>query len=171
MPQSPVSLEEFREHLNLDDGDTVSDAELWQCLLSAVATVEREVGALRLRQVSERVVSDVPHSTWSPVAVTEWPVFGDLAVSGGDVPNDFAFEPVRYGRNAYDVTYTVGRDPIPEDLLLAVKLVAALQWETQRGPDAASRFSAIGGEAGSSGGLAWFRAQQLMAPYRVPAMA
>jgi hypothetical protein len=171
-----VSLEEIRAHLNLSESDGHDDdEELWRTVLSATRMVEMQAGAIVPRSVTERVNTVRPYDGVTPLPTTQWPVMGDVAsvVSNGPL-NSFAFELsqpylVTY---SYTVTYTVGRDPLPEDLMLAVLLQAGLIWASQRGPESSSRFSALGGDGiASPGGVDRKRLDDILANYRVPAFA
>jgi hypothetical protein len=164
--EAPVSLAELRSHLQFGDSDSRDDdEELWRTLLSATRMVEAEAGALRPRQVVERVTLATPYDGYAPLALSQWPLLGDVAPSVASAATPW---PSRY---SYDVTYTVGRDPVPEDLMEAVLLQAGLLWASQRGPESSQRFSALGSDAvRSPSGLDRLRLDDILSLYRVPAL-
>jgi hypothetical protein len=178
MSLSPVTLDEFRDSLNLTENDGhTSDEELWNAVLSAVDLVENECGPIRLREQTSRVrpagctlflpvfpvvsVTTVTDSLLATVSEDRYEVNTDTGVIDGLSPLTSRW---------YEVTYTVGREPIPRALMDAVLILAKLEWGTQRGPKQVNRFTGIGDieAAGnvSSGGLDKYRADSLMAPFR-----
>lgn len=176
MALAPVSLDEFRRHLNFEESDGhADDEELWRTVLAATDMVELAAGAMRPRQVTERVTTTRPYDGITPLPTSQWPVMGDVSsvVALGPL-NSFAFELsqpylVTY---AYTVTYTVGRDPVPAPLVEAVLLQAGLLWSSQRGPESSTRFSALGGDGiASPGGIDRKRLDDILTLYRVPAFA
>jgi hypothetical protein len=169
MTLSPVSLAEFRSHLNFTEADGhADDEELWTTLLSAVDMVEQRCGALRVRQVTETVSLWYPYqANWTDLGLSKWPLYGGI-VSVTDVSDASAW--ARYYR--YTVVYNVGREPIPDVYLEMVKLQAGLMWSTQRGPAASPRFTAMGGDGVTSpGGVDRSRLDYLYRDYGVPAFA
>ncbi|HEX6516448.1 MAG TPA: head-tail connector protein [Nocardioidaceae bacterium] len=138
----PVSLDEFKAHLNLSTGTKESDAELTLHLTAATAAVEKRIGPLITRDFTEQVrgrngavtVNKTPLvsvTALTAVGGTSWDVttlHGDPSgvitiATGGRLPD---------GR--YDVGYKAGRgDTASEDHKLAVLYVAEQLWEMQRG--------------------------------------
>lgn len=183
----PVTLQEFRDHLNVEDTDIVDDAEMFRMLTAATRQVETKVGALRYRTVTERTF---PGHCGYGIDLTHGPVVAITSITGDDAvdypvtadeleynPDDNVAYRLPYGAAfplsgtaRYDVVYTVGRDPIPENLMLAVMIVAEQLWLTQRGPVSTAKFSRSGGGEEDTPVLRGFaipkRAIELMAPYR-----
>jgi hypothetical protein len=164
---APVSLEEIRAHLNITESDGHGDdEELWRSVLAATRMVESHTGAIRPRQVTERLSLTCPYDGYGPLPLSQWPLFGDTPPVVVSATSNWA------SRYAYDATYTVGRDPIPEDLMQAVLLQAGLLWASQRGPEASSRFTALGGDGiASPAGVDRRRLEDILSLYRVPAFA
>lgn len=167
MTTAPVSLDEVRSFLRLAETDGHGDDDkLWATVLGAVRSVETTSGAIRPRQVVERLTLTCPYDGYGPLPLSEWPLLGDTAPSIASASSPW---PSRY---AYDVTYTVGYDPIPEDLIQAVLLQTVLDWGSQRGPESIRRWTAMAGAGISSpSGLDKKLLDDKLAPYRfsVPA--
>lgn len=179
MAPAPVSLAEARAFLNLGVGDTADDEEVWGNVLAAVDMVEARVGALEPRTVTSRI-----RPSSREIVLPEWPVLSVQSVTDtftsetvtlesdavvGQVITLPAVWPWRW-RPGLTVTYTVGRDPVPPSLREAVLLQAGLLWESQRGPAMASRFTAVGGDVSSSGGIARLRLNDIIGVYKMPAI-
>jgi hypothetical protein len=165
MAVAPVSLEEFRSHLNISAGDA-DDEELWATVLAATRMVEQQTGAIVPRQVTERLTLTCPYDGYGPLPLSQWPLLGDTAPAVTAAATPWA------SRYAYDVVYTAGRNPVPDDLMLAVLLQAGLLWQSQRGPDMSSRFTALGADGISSpAGIDRRRLDDILSLYRVPAFA
>lgn len=179
MAQSPVTLEEFRAHLQLEPGEEPEDdGERWGKVLAATGLIEGKVGAIRPRSVTERC-----RESGGGIELGNGPVLSVASVVsvGGstsyavddldlDLDAGLIFRAGGYGLPCgdYTVTYTIGRNPIPPELMEAVLVVAAQLWESQRGPGATNRFTGMGGdEQPIYRGFAWpNRAKQLIGPYR-----
>lgn len=180
MTLSPVTLQEFRDELNLDASDDVSDEELWSKLIAAVGMVEDRVGPMRPRTQTSRVVvsgSVVLLPVHPVISVTSITDDLDVAVSLEELwldASDGTLTSAVPGTwplsvpGVYTVEYVVGRDPVPDVLADAVLVVARQLWESQRGPSAANRFTAMGGEPGVYRGFAWpHAADELIRPHRL----
>jgi uncharacterized phiE125 gp8 family phage protein len=149
MVATPVTLAEFKAHLNRTTAAAADDTELTVHLESATEAIEVRVGPLVTREITE----DVPTAA-GRVLLTHRPVVGVSAVStvhaGVVTPlSGFTAETVdidaesglvrivalsagRTGR----ITYEAGRGEIadvPARFKLAVLITAAHLWETQRG--------------------------------------
>lgn len=144
MTRPPVTLDEFKAHLNLPSNTKESDTELQLHLNAATEALEKRVGAMVTREFTERVTARggllllanapvVELASVTEVGGTAWTI-GDLYVAadsivrlsaGGQLPGvDFT------------VTYTAGRGAIadvPARFKLATLIVAEHLWETQRG--------------------------------------
>lgn len=157
MTLSPVALAEVRAHLNIDEADGHSDdEELWDKTLAATGLVERQVGVIRPREVTSRVRGDT-----RSLRLPSWPVVSVTSITdaSGTVADATQWYAVRsdtirpvFGcvpwSPFFDVVYTAGYDPIPDELLEAVRLQTGLLWASQRGPESVARFA----DGGSMGG-------------------
>lgn len=172
-----ISFEDAKARLNLS---AVRDDELQDMIASAVAEQEHWVGAVAPRTVVETVypsggrlwlstrpVLAVVSATYngSPVVTTgEWllglPAAGDVSSSYGGF----------YGSTPYVVTYTAGRNPVPQDLVEAALLRVQASYETQRGP-AGLPLADVESPGSSTSYPLILRAQDKEAPYRLPAVA
>lgn len=121
---------------------------------------------MRIRTVTERVHLGHPYrgAMWEDWPLSQWPVYGDamptaVAVTGG--------RPY-----TYDVTYTVGRNPVPDNMLQATLIIARQLYDTQRNA-AAVTFTNMGGQETlpPMGFAVPRRAEQLLSDYVVPAIA
>jgi hypothetical protein len=180
MTTPPVSLAEVRAQLNLKSDQIADDEELWRKLLAATSRVEAEVGPMMPRAV----VGSIRSTSRGNLILPVWPVLSveevrdpaDTVVGSGTYEVDLAAGHIRlctYFRQWWTVYYTVGQDPVPEDLMEATLVVAAHLWETQRGPIlSAASFRGAGQPAmipARGFGLP-NRARELMAPYLVPVL-
>lgn len=173
--QPPVTLEEFRDFLNLDVSDVTDDEERWNKLVAATGLVEAKVGAMRVRTVVEFVRSES-----AAIVTREWPVVSITSV----VPVDIATSPPVNGSGLvavggyvdstplYEVTYVVGRETIPPELAEATLIVAEQLWSaSQRGP-AVARPGTQGANDPVMRGFAWpSRAKELIADHRMFSVA
>lgn len=168
------------------------DDELVEMLDAAIDVVEGIVGpisggsvtevhrgvnsdALVLRRMPTVALSSISArygATTSPLAAADYELDADTgllrSVSGYRFVGD------------YTVTYTAGRDVLPAAIRLAVLIIAAHLWETQRVPGAGpARAPGFGGadgipDMGGSGGMGFAipnRAQELLQPYMRPVIA
>lgn len=183
MADAPVNLSELLLHLNMTTASSSDQIELATHLEAAVGIVEGEVGPMVPRAVTERVYSPTGTLVLRTGNVLELSAVesvgnGIVAPIGAAVPVDLATIDadggLLYGTvpGSYRVTYTAGYDPVPAALRLAVLIVAAHLWDTQRGRGARPRTVAIGQGGGDQqvsvpmGFLVPNRALELMAPYR-----
>lgn len=170
MTEPPVSFDELREHLNLDASEPGDNDELWSMLLAATGLVESFVGAM-----VSRTVTDTVRSSSLPLLLPQSPVMAvesvaRLAASDGpSLAGAGTVYPSGYNdiTPRYQVTYTIGRDPIPEDLKLATLIVARQLYDTQRSGAAVAFTNMVGQETQIPMGFAVpRRAAELMAPHR-----
>lgn len=167
------TVNDLKVHLNMSG--TASDGELQDTLDAAIEVVEGFVGPLTAGDVTE-----VHRNVFSSQIVLRQVPAGDLVqvsarnglvstpLEASDFELDAATGILRvvmgsgfYG--TYEVTFSAGRTTLPASLRLAILIVAAHLWETQRVPGA-SRF---GGDSPVPAGFAVpNRALELMAPYR-----
>lgn len=188
MTQPPITLAEFRDHLNLGATEGVdANDEMWQAVISATGYVEAKCGPIRPRTQTDRVearpVRVSPYPTYLyplPTTVLLLPVRPVISLTSvtpvGGTALDLStltlegykgrvLAGMLYG--CFDVEYIVGQNPIPQELMDAVKLRAKLTWDSQRGPSNTTRFTGMGdtGADGMSSGLDKFRADELMQSY------
>lgn len=173
-----LTLPELRAHLNLDPTDTGNDDELWFMLTAAGATVEQRVGAMEVRTVQSRVTV----GGYPTVRLPQEPIISVTSVTNAatgvavPAPNldtltgSLTWAPMIPG--GYDVTYVVGREPVPPDLMLATLIVARQLWDTQRNAAPLGFTSMAGQEIQIPMGFAIpRRAAELMAPHRLLTVA
>ena len=159
----PVTLDEFKKHLNLDAGFNVDDAELTLHLGAATEAIEARVGPLVVHEVTQRIrvrrelrrhynveqhhhlltlneapVVDVTSIT-NVIAGVPTAIAG-LDIDQLDIDLDAAIIDLGYyfrgASRVFEVTYTAGRgtiDTLPDRFKVAVMIVAEQLWETQRG--------------------------------------
>jgi hypothetical protein len=147
----PVTLEQLRRELNMSDPDQPSDndGELTIRLAAATRAVEAIVGPMVPRSViSTRTARGgcivLPIR---PVVSVESVngLYGAASYALGDLDLwDLGSGLIRLGYGClpfgrYTVAYTVGRTEVGENLQLAVLIIAAHLWETQRGKSARAR--------------------------------
>lgn len=138
----PVDLVDLKLHLQIDPGNLDNDTEMTGHLEAATTALEGLVGPMVPRTVVTRrraaggaiVVPVRPVLDVTSVAGVAWDGTIDQDVTALDWDTNGI---IRGGhtclpRGRYTVTYTAGRDPVPENMRLAVLIVAAHLWETQR---------------------------------------
>jgi len=139
---SIVSIAEAREHLKKTTD--ASDEELGKFMMAATELVESKVGICVPRQLTDRVDEGrlrivVPgHPIMSVSSVTSiWPggPAWDSTVLHFDAEAGIIYQvpPFDFWWSPWDVTYTVGRQVIPERFIHAAKEQLRHLWETQRG--------------------------------------
>jgi hypothetical protein len=165
------TLADLKAHVNVTT--TTHDAELAAMLAAATNVVEAAVGPLVVRSVTETVTvrgGTAILSTPPATGVTS------LTTGSGTTVDTFTLNgraglltglPVS---GSVTVTYTAGRDVIPDALSLAVLVVASRLWETQRG-NAPARSALPGADDAftNPSGLPLLPplAQALLDPYRL----
>lgn len=180
---SVVPLADLKTHLDITDN--TDDAELQDKLDAAEAHLARLVGPLESETVTDEIHSGGRASLllrrYPVVSFTSAEYADGTAITVGDLDVDPESGIVRWGYNTagwfiagtrnVKVTYEAGRSALPPDLTLAVLLLAADMWETQRGnaPPALafSPDSETGGFSPSGLPLLPPRVEQLIGPFRL----
>jgi hypothetical protein len=141
-----ISLSEAKHHLNIPFDDTSSDSELLEWLEGLTPVIENKVGACIPRTVVEYKMSSgygtvVLRTDETPVlSVTSIVPYlsSGITYTAGQVrcTPDGAIRlltglPFTWG--SYEITYVVGRKPLPANIGLAVRIILQHLWDTQRG--------------------------------------
>lgn len=182
-----VTLEVFKDHLNIPAGNTQDDAEVTRTLIAATSAAE---GRGRVGPIIARAFDHRAASTGGVVVLPKRPLVSIDAVVGtrggqslvaADLGVDKLAGIVEYrdGRGipsgAFDFTYTAGWftsvAEVDEDVALAVCIIGKHLWETQRGRQ--SRPGILGNTSTAQadpdrvplGYALPNRAQQLLTPY------
>lgn len=142
MATPPVDVVDLKLHLQMDPNNTANDTELTSHLAAATNALEGLVGPMLPRQVTQRrtaangtitlpvrPVLSVESVAGVPLSGTVDAATADLEASAAGVVRTVS---TTLPNGRYDVTWTAGRDPVGEHLKLAVLIVAAHLWETQR---------------------------------------
>lgn len=173
-----LALEDIKTHLNITSAD--NDGELQSMLAAAVAAIGERVGPLEPATRTVRV-SAAGRSVLLPgpvVSVTSIVDADGNAVAVPDTYLDVApglvtmNDGTAFASRFYTVTYVAGRDPVPQDLQLAVKELVRHFWLTQRGPTRRPGGATSEAAANTVPGAAHmlpFRVAELIKPY-VPIM-
>jgi hypothetical protein len=169
-----ISYEDAKARLNLT---SAYDAEVQAMIDSAIAEQEQRVGAVAPRQVTDTVtayggrlwlptrpVLSVASATFAglTVSVADWRVGPPMAGYVASMSSPLAGE--------YVVTYTAGRQPVPQDLVEAALLRVQHSYESQRG-GTETEFTDQGEGPGGSAFLLLLRAQDKEKPYVLPTVA
>lgn len=185
-----IFYEDARARLNIS---AATDSEIQDMIASAVSEQEQRVGAVAPRPVTEqlyahhgrlalstRPVVAVVSATLagSPVDVSTWRVPAAMAglVELGTGPWWGSSGPAFSGQ-LYTVTYTAGRNPVPQDLVEAALLRVQHSYATQRGASAGGGQIIGAGSSDLSVGvdssdfLLLLRAQDKEKPYVLPSVA
>jgi hypothetical protein len=172
---SVVSLADAKAFLN--QTTSTNDDEVQMFLDRAERILARRVGPLGTETVTDEV-----HTGPGPLVLRRYPVVGvTSATSYGATVTDLDLDTdagVLYGTfgstsRAVRVTYTAGRESLPEDLELAVLELVKHLWESQRGNSAATPPGSYPGEdvQPAAGYLLPYRVQSLIEPFLSPAVA
>lgn len=181
------TVDDLKIHANIPASDTSHDAELTDMLDAAIELVEGIVGPVGVGTVTEThynvsssalVLARFPASAVTAVGTRSGATTTPLTLA--DYELDTGTGILRradgggfYG--SYTVTYSTGRATVPASIHLAILIVAAHLWETQRGtaPTALQLQDPNGADVGPSGmGYAIpRRAQELLQPYMLPVIA
>ena len=170
------SLDDLKAHLNITDSD--NDDELLGMLDAAVDVAESIVGPLAGDTVTEThyglssdvlVLRQVPVAALVSVSGRLWPGAAVTSYLLSDYELDGALGTLRLVsgyRFAGDVTvtYTTGRET-PAAVWLAVLIIAAHLWETQRGAAPVGPLSTDDGTVSGLGFAIPNRARELLAPF------
>lgn len=144
----PVTLDQLTAELNMSLDDVSKDAELEIRAAAATRAAEAIVGPMVPRTIIStrtarggaivlpvRPVISVESITGLYGAPSYTTADLDVNTDAGVIRQAYGCLP--FGR--YTVSYTVGRTEVPENLQLAVLIIAAHLWETQRGRSARAR--------------------------------
>lgn len=173
---SALSLDDLKDHLNKAT-TAADDAELQDTLDAAEAHVAARCGAFGGAEtpVTAHLSGDqlvLPATRLASIVEVRDPDGDLVALDAGAANLLSGIVRVPY-RRAGGWTVTVTRaQAIPPDLKLAVLIIAAHLWETQRVPGAGQQ--GFGQPAAARPGAAWAipnRAATLMGPYLVPVIA
>lgn len=181
-----LTLDEVKDHLQIPLTDTTEDAELWDARQAAVEWVESRVGPIDQQTITE-VCQPGPVLLLSRAPVQSVTSVASAYGNGADYdPADLYLDGTAGTiRGAYrftcpvTVTYVAGApDPlnVPASYRQAALEITRAVWGAQRaGLNATDLTALLQGStadvepsAASSLGLAQYRAEALIAPYRVP---
>ena len=172
---SVVPLQLFKAHLNDAASAGAQDAELQRTLTAAENLVTARCGPLGSAAATLNVHASgtnlvLPRTRLASVAAVRDPDGNVVELGPGAVNLLSGIIRLPYRRaGAWSVDITAAAD-IPADLELAILIIAAHLWETQRVPGA--RRPGQQPEAPVPGGFAIpNRAKTLMAPYMLPVIA
>ncbi|HEY9371532.1 hypothetical protein [Streptomyces sp.] len=150
MVESPADLTEFKQHLNKNSVPDGDDAELQTMLEAATEAAEGwapkgmgAVGPIVVRTVTDRLrvrngrgflISTPIQSVTTITRVDDGLAFAtadlDVSPTSGLVRGLNTYLP----GGTYTAVYEAGRNPVPNSLKLAVLILGAHMWKTQRGP-------------------------------------
>lgn len=139
---SALGLADAKSHLNITSPDY--DTELQTFINAAEAFIAQRVGPLAVTASLTKRVAGYGWSLHLPVypvvTLTSVTPVGGTALTLGDLYVDKNIGTVSYNLGAaffsspaYDVVYTAGRSPVPDDLLWKVKETLKYLWSSQRG--------------------------------------
>lgn len=175
---SALSLAEAKTHLNMT-GDA-QDEELESTIAAAEAAIVALIGPLEPVSATDYISTHGLDSfglRLLPVlSLTSITPAGGTAMNLTDVrvEHDSGLVSFIGGRGSwtaseYTVVYQAGRDPVPADLLMAVRELVRHFWSTQRGPTRRPGASPSDALANTIPGAAYalpIRVSQLLAPYQ-----
>lgn len=132
--QEFITLAEVKAQANVTG--TTHDAELDLFRGAAQEAVEGLIGPVLHRPVTETVWSGSYAGT--TVVLRHWPVLSVDTVTSGGVAVEFSPNPAAgivwvHGFGQVTITYTVGREVVPDSVRVAALIIAAHLWSTQRG--------------------------------------
>lgn len=148
-----IDVSEAKARLNKSSTVVVDDDELRSYVTAAEEWIEAQCGAVVPRTVVETVTAasrrlwlsttpiisiDSATQTAAAVSTTDW-----AATVGGRVTSAYGWL-----SGTYTVTYTAGRESVPERLKRAALELVAHWWEMQRGAAGSPRLGGGGDEAG-----------------------
>lgn len=174
-----IDMTGFRAFLQYTGDDTDPKLALMELILAAAREkVEDLVGPLTPRPVVQQVRID----RRGQVLLRPWPVLSLESVSHAGTTLDAAQVQILPGGvlavprfcwgEPLTVSMTVGRNPLPSELILATYIIGSHLWETQRGRG--SRPQSYGGEPAEvvpRGFAVPTRAEELLAGHRVPGVS
>lgn len=172
------TVADLKKHINIPADVTADDAELGEVLDAAVELVASMVGPLESGAVTEvhrgvdsrlLVLRQMPATSLTSVSLRY--ATGEtsaLTLSDFDLDTEAGIVRLVSGgwlAGTYVVVYDAGRATLPASVRLAVLIVAAHLWETQRVPGV-NRFGSPDEPSVSRGYAIPNRAAELLAPYR-----
>lgn len=177
------TIDDLKAHANITTND--DDAELADMLDAAVDVVEGIVGPLGGTSVTEvhrgvrsdcLVLRRMPVESLTAISSRSWGSESALTLADYELDADTGIVRSVYGYGFcgdYVVTYTAGRTVLPAAIRLAVLVIAAHLWQTQRGPSPVGPLAEPDDTFGTPG--AGFaipnRARELLGPYARPVIA
>ena len=181
-------LATLKKHLNKSAAVSADDDELADILEAAIDVVGNIVGPLTGDPITETHYGTYgAQLVLRKMPVTELTAISPRAVPGVTTtpldPDDYVLDTetgiLRVANGGwfvgdYTVTYSTGRATVPAAIRLAVMIVAAHLWETQRGTAPTPLQEPEFDNAGFNPGQGYAipnRAVELLAPYRRPAIA
>jgi hypothetical protein len=179
---SALSLVDAKAYLNI----TVAthDTELQTVINSAEAAIEALVGPLSPRTVTARVPGNsavLLLPTIPAASLTSVTPFGGSAMDLASFDLDATAGIVNYPGGSgtypstyYTIVYEAGRDPVPADLMMAVKELVRHLWGPQRGGSVRPGSSPAEGLSNTLPGAAYslpIRVTQLLTPHMQPGFA
>lgn len=156
-PVAILSLQDAREHLNMEAGATVDDEELRLFIESATAAVEKYTHEV----IARRTITQVREVAWgAQIALGVRPVLSVTSVESTDGltsydPDNLDLDAtsgvlsVRTGGLLHGrvvVTFVAGYEVIPANYILAAQIIVGHLWETQRMPTMGRSAPGFGGE-------------------------
>jgi hypothetical protein len=158
--QTPLSVQEFENDLRLTDATEKTLAERY--LRAALRELEGRCGAIPAREVTVPLPAGHAGSY-------AWP-YGPIITPPDGVTVSVDGYMTGIDPDATDLTLTVGRDPVPEDLALAVFVRGGELWERRRGRAGRPQAFASPADNGAPMGQR-FTVESLTADYRLPGFA
>jgi len=143
-PLDIVTLPAAKKFLGMDDGVTDEDLQLADFITGITPVVEREVGPVVAREVTDIIYPSsnlpVPLPRWPVVSITAGALLRDSsAVDTSKMVFDngmiFTSDSSPMPSEPWRLTYVVGRDPVPQNLRLGALEILDLAWATQRDQD------------------------------------
>lgn len=170
----PNLIDDLKPHLASGGNDT----EMEGVLAAAIGLVAAHVGPLEPVEVVEH------HAARSVLILRQAPVVEIVSIAGpGGVVSPAQYELDKaaglvhftggVASGSCTVTYSAGREELPAGIRLAILIVAAHLWETQRVPGRAGVMGQQTAAAAATVPMGFAipnRAATLMAPYRLPAL-
>lgn len=139
-----VSLYDAKKHLNIPETDVSDDDEILDWISGITRVVEFYVGACIPRTVVEyqrpgRVIRLDQRPVLNIISITPYLYSGPSYMPSQLKVTEEGTVRLRNGGylsgwGDMEVTYMVGRQPTPQNIIQAVKLILGHLWETQKGP-------------------------------------
>lgn len=164
---SVLALTDAKRHLNISSDQ--HDYELQDFIDSAERTLAHWVGPLEPTPVTQQVtVPDgrgTAYLSVTPVVSLTSVTRGGTTVDVTSLLADAGEGIVTLSPGAYTVGYVAGHDPLPADLLQAVKELLRHLWTTQRGSGVRPGQGQTEQQQPGAGYLLPYRVQELISPY------